>query len=413
MKREMDNKRRIGFQSALLVSAGVIIGAFLGAILAWWVGASGLGVLLMAVSVTGLVSRLWGLYALRGIEVSVRPEREALSVGQSVTVRYTLKNNKALPLIWLELCQDVPVRECLVPENGFILREFSPEEAEHTGRAKAYLSRFSFVMGYSTLEWECQWRGEHRGIYRVQSVTVRSGDGFGLTQSSGEVTSLGGRVITVWPKIVPVETWPFLRHVWSGRTGKAGWSEDPTVMRGERAYQPGDPWKRIDWRVAARTDELQVRQYDTVTPLSVLFILDAASLSDKEEGISILASAIHALSQSGIDCGLALPATASTAPVLLRPGEENAGAAGCLFALAAFEAESATERFDEIAVMSAAASTGQTWMVVESAADLGCPALAGRLSEGGVRLLCARRKTGAQMTKTYTFDELRRKEARA
>ncbi len=407
----MDKKRRIGFQSALLVSSGVIAAAFLGAVLAWRLGASGAGVLLMAVAVTGLASRLWGLYALKDMEVSVRPERETLSVGQSVTVHYTLKNNKALPLVWVELCQDVPVRECLVPDESFVRKEFSPEEAEHTGRARAYMSRFSFVMGYSTLEWDCRWTGARRGVYRPQNVVLRSGDGFGLTQSSGEVSGLEGRVITVWPKLVPVETWPFLRHVWSGHTGKAGWSEDPTVMRGERAYQPGDPWKRIDWRVAARTDELMVRQFDTVTPLSVLFILDAASLSDREEGISILASCIHALSRSGVACGLALPATAVAAPLLIRPGEDGAAASRCLFALAELEAESASERFDEISVMSAAADTGQVWIVAESAAELGCPALAGRLSEAGVRLLCARRREGVRMTKTYTFDELRRKEA--
>jgi uncharacterized protein (DUF58 family) len=406
----MGNKRQIGFQSALLVSTWVILGAFVGAILAWWVGASGAGVLLMAVSVTGLVSRLWGLYALKNMTVTVQPERETLSAGQSVTIRYTLNNKKALPLVWLELCQDVPVRQCLTPDDGFALRTFSPEEAEHTGRERAYIRRFAFVMGYSTLSWDTQWTGQCRGVYRPQNLVLRSGDGFGLTQSSGEVEGLQGRMLVVWPKIIPVETWPFLRHVWSGTTGKAGWSEDPTVMRGERAYQPGDPWKRIDWRTAARSDELMVRQYDTVTPLSVLFILDAAVLEDKEEGISVLASLIHALDFAGIDCGLALPATASRGPVVLRPEDPAVTAGQCLFALSEFEAESAGENFDEVAIMSAAAGSGQVWIVSQGAGSMGCPALAGKLSESGVRLLAARREDGVTMTKIYTFDEIRHKE---
>ena len=408
---ENNPKRRIGFQSTLLVSWGVILGAFVGAVLAWWIGSPGVGVLLMALAVTGLVSRLWGLHALGGMEATVQPERETLSAGQSVTVRYTLKNNKALPLVWVELLQDVPVRGCLKPDDSFRRREFSEEEAAQTGRASAYLRRFSFVMGYSTLEWDTEWTGVCRGVYRPGNLVLRSGDGFGLTQSAGEVSGLAGRRLIVWPKIVPVETWPFLRHVWTGSTGKAGWSEDPTVMRGERAYQPGDHWKRIDWRTAARTDELMVRQFDTVTPLSVLFILDAASLEDVEEGISMLARLIHALSYSGIDCGLALPATETRAPLVLRPEDPSVTEAGCLYALTEFEAESATERFDEASVMSAAAGSGQVWIVAQGTKSMGCPELAGRLSESGVRLLAARREDGGvAMTKVYTFQELRRKE---
>lgn len=408
----MDNKRHIGFQSTLLVSYGVIAGAFLGAILAWWAGVSGVGILLMALAVTGLASRLWGLRSLGAMEATARPERETLSVGQNVTVHYTLKNNKALPLVWVELMQDVPVRDCLAPDAGFVRRRFSAEETARTGRSEAYLRRFSFVMGYSTLEWDTVWTGQRRGVYRPGNLVLRSGDGFGLTQSSGEVSGLAGRMLVVWPQLVPVATWPFLRHVWTGATGKAGWSEDPTVMRGERAYQPGDPWKRIDWRTAARTDELMVRQYDTITPLSVLFILDAASLEDAEEGISLLASVIHALSAQGIDCGLALPATASRAPLLLRAEDPSVTEAGCMYALTEFEAESATSFFDEKNIMTAAVSTGQVWIVAQGAKSMRCARLAGRIAETGVRLLSAKREDGgAAVSKEYTFDEIRRKEA--
>lgn len=410
---DKDKTRGIGFESALLVSWGVIIGAFAGAVLAWWVGIDGVGVLLMAVSVTGLVSRLWGLHALRGMTVSVRAERQTLSVGQSVTVSYTLKNDKALPVIWAEVLQDVPVRDCLAPDGSFHLRTFSEEEAARTGRERAYSRRLSFIMGYSALAWDTVWTGLRRGVYRPDDLVLRSGDGFGLTQSSGTVKGLAGQQLVVWPKLVPVETWPFLRHVWTGTTGKAGWSEDPTVMLGEHAYQPGDPWKRIDWRTAARTDELMVRQYDTVTPLSFLFILDAASLEDVEEGISLTASLIRALSHNEIDCGLALPATEHRAPLLLRPEDPSVTPEGCLYALTEFEAESASDRFDEKGVMSAAAGTGQVWLVSQGAGSMTCARLAGRLSESGVRLLCARRESGVAMTKEYTFDEIRRKEAGA
>ena len=411
MKRTMDNKKRVGFQSALLVSVGVIAGSFAASLLAWWVNATGVAILLMAVAAAGLVSRLWGFYALKNISVDIQAERETLAVGQSVTLRYKIHNNKALPLVWLELCQDVPVRGCLAPDESFRLRSFSPEEAACTGQSSAYIRRFAFCMGWSELCWETVWTGMCRGVYRPKRPVLRSGDGFGLTQSIGEVAGLSDRVLAVWPRIVPVETWPFLRHVWSGSAGKAGWAEDPTVMKGLRAYEPGDPWKRIDWRTAARTDELMVRQFDTVTPLSVLFILDAASLADVEEGISILASLILALESAGVTCGLALPATGERPSVLLRPEDPGVTAERCLFALAEFAAESASGRFDETAVMACAAGTGQVWIMAGGARSMTCPELAARLAESGVRLLAERRETGVSMTKEYTFRELRREEA--
>lgn len=366
--------------------------------------------LLTALAAIGLVSRLWGSYALKNVDVTVSVGRKTISAGQTVPVRYTISNRKAIPLVWLELCQDVPVRGCLVPDDSFRLRTFSKEEAEHTGRENAYMHRMSFLMGWSELEWETVWTGACRGVYRFPGLVLRSGDGFGLSQTVSETKSLGDRLIVVWPKIVPVETAPFLRHVWSGRAGRAGWSEDPSVIKGIRAYQPGDPWKRIDWRVAARTDELMVRQFDTVTPLSMLFVLDAASLEDREEGISLLASVILDLEQKGVECGLALPSAGKTPPLLLRPDDPSVTAAQCLYSLADFSAENAGKKFDERGIMSCSASAGQVWIVTGGAGRVSCPGLVGKLSENGVRMLSEIREPGVSVVSEHTFREICRKE---
>lgn len=385
----MDKKKRVGFQSALLVSVGVIAGSFAASLLAWWVHADAVAALLLAVSVVGLVSRLWGLYALRRLETEVRADRETLSVGQELRMHYTIRNNKALPLIWLELCQDVPRRDCLVPGEGFERLRFSEEEAAHAGREEVWRRRFSFLMGFKELEWDCCWTGQRRGVYRPGDLVLRSGDGFGLTQSTAATGGFGGQVFVVWPKIVPVRTAPFLRNIWTGHTGQAGWVEDPSVLRGERAYQPGDPWKRIDWRTAARTDELYVRQYETLRPMSILFLLDSAELEDAEEGISLTASLIRHLSLEGIRCGLALPQTAERPALLLRPDDPAVTAERCLFALAEFDAEGARAgAFDRRALVSAAPEAGQLWLLGQESRSLRTGAAAQALERSGLRLLC-------------------------
>src|SRR5689334_25140702 len=44
-----------------------------------------------------------------------------------------------------------------------------------------------------------------------------------------------------------------------------------------RDYQPGDELRRIDWRLYARTDRLNIRETHEDTPLRVLLVLDVSA----------------------------------------------------------------------------------------------------------------------------------------
>lgn len=402
----MRKDKRLGFDTALLVSPYVIAGAFVLSLLAWWGGLDAVAALLLAVAAVGLVSRLWGEGALRRLEVSVTCESGHLSVGQTATLRYTIENKKALPLVWLELCQSLPARGCMSPEGGFRRVEYSAEQREYTGREGAYVRRFAFLMGWRSLSWACVWRGEKRGVYRPEGLLVRSGDGFGITESSAQSPALDGQVFAVWPELVDVDASALLRDIWSGETGRAGWAEDPSVMRGERLYQPSDPWKRIDWRTAARTEELYVRQFETILPQSILFVFDSAALADAEEAISLLGSLILELSARGVRCGLALPRTNNAPMQLLRPDDPAVGSEELMFALADFDAETAESGgFDIRALTSAASAVGRVYMIGQEKAALAAGKLAMALESSGLRYLC--REPGGGLC----FDELRRKGA--
>lgn len=398
--------RRLGFDSALLVGWYVIAGAFVLSLLAWWGGLDTVAALLLAVAAVGFVSRLWGDGALRRIDVTAVCESGHLTVGQTVSMHYTIKNKKTLPLVWLELCQDIPAHDCMTPEGGFVRREYSAEQREYTGRDGAYVRRFAFLMGWRSLEWACAWRGVRRGVYRPAALMLRSGDGFGLTESSRDTTALAGQVFAVWPEPVDVDVAPLLRDIWSGETGRAGWVEDPSVMRGERLYQPYDPWKRIDWRTAARVDELYVRQYETILPQSILFILDSASLADVEDSIRLLGSLIVELAGRGVACSLALPRTGSAPMRLLRADDPSVTLEALMFALSDHDAETAERGgFDVQAVASAASSAGRVYRIGQEKASLSADKLSAALESNGLRYLCCERGGG------LCFDDLRRKEA--
>ena len=386
-----------------MVNNAIIAICFGLSVIAWWLGTDLIATVLLTLGVVGLISHIWGMYALSKLEISVQADSTVLSAGQSITIGYHIENNKALPLIWLEICQDVPKNDCLIPDEEMKLREFSEEEANYSGRKSAYMRRMAFLMGNSEADFECRWTGKRRGVYRPSDLVVRSGDGFGLTQSVGSIEGLAGKTFVVWPKLVPVDTSVFLRNIWSGRTGRFGWSEDISVLRDEREYQAGDNWKRIDWRTAARTDELYTKQFEMIRPQSILFIIETATFSDREEALSVAASLIFELSGKGMSVGLSLPATAGKEAVLLRPDDPGTTLERCMYELSDHDCDTAVfDGFNIREIVSAHESAGQVWIISQDEDSLLKGRLHAALSFAAPRLLCAMADGGAA-----SFDSIR------
>ncbi len=358
----MSGSKHVGFQSSLIVNRGLIAACFVLSLLAWRLGLDAVAALLLALSIIGLISYLWGMFALKDLEIRVTAETTVLSVGQSAETTYQIENNKALPLVWLEICQDVPKNGCLEPDSSMTLRSFSETEAELAGRENAYMRRFAFLMGHSDLTWKCRWTGRRRGVYRPQDLLVRSGDGFGLTQSVCEYSGMKNDLFVVWPKIIPVQTAPLLRNLWTGRTGRSGWTEDITILRDERLYQEGDSWKRIDWRTAARTDELYTKQFERIRPQSLLLAVETYAFENAEEALSLAASLLCELFSQGISAGLVLPATGQKESILIRP--DGSELQKCLFEIADHDESTAfPDGFRVRSIAAAAEESGHLWIM--------------------------------------------------
>jgi uncharacterized protein (DUF58 family) len=102
---------------------------------------------------------------------------------------------------------------------------------------------------------------------------------------------------------------------------------------GVRPYRPGDPQKMIAWRLAARSDELSVKFFESTGAGDVL--LDFASLPQQlglEQRIARLAGWVLMAEAAGLGYGLRLP----SARVDVGRGHEHCER--CLEALALFEA---------------------------------------------------------------------------
>lgn len=379
----MKRKAQPGDGSSYLVSLGAIVFLFLAAVVTAYFGYLLLSGILLFLFVLAGVARIWGAVAMKNVSLRVTADRTMLYPGETAEITYTVENGKFLPLIWMELAQDMPARRCIMPESGFEEDERLVFADEAASRKVPVLKKgFSFIMGNSVTETPTVWRAACRGRYKASGLFVRSGDGFGLARTARDFAADDVPVMYVFPAHVQVDISPMLRDQWDSAAGRKGYAEDMTVLRGLRQYQDTDSWKRINWRIAARSDEIQVNLFETVQPRSAYFVFDGESFADQsgdrselETALEILGSLITDLYAAGVPCGLSLPRSKNVRAVDCAADGERPERLLCL--LSAYECLGKLDEnrvpepscFSESAPYTAAATAGKTYIITHSAED--------------------------------------------
>ena len=111
----------------------------------------------------------------------------------------------------------------------------------------------------------------HAGAYAAGPTVIGSGDPFGLFRLRKK---LPGQVeLLVLPVAFPLNAQDPGPGMEDGRfTGLT--SEDPTSPEDTRPYAPGDPLKRVHWKLSARRRELTVRRFEMPSPPDTLILTD-------------------------------------------------------------------------------------------------------------------------------------------
>jgi uncharacterized protein (DUF58 family) len=170
------------------------------------------------------------------------------SVGEQLQVTYTLRNRGLLPKPWLEVAQPSTLP---VPLPGRALG-LSPR-GERTWFARVPLTR--------------------RGHFRIDPLTIRTSDPFGLFEASAAVGR--GATLVVYPR---VERLPFWRvpvtSVEGTHASRERTFQTTPLVTSVRPYAPGDAYHRIHWPTTARQQELYVREFDVEQAGDVWLFLD-------------------------------------------------------------------------------------------------------------------------------------------
>ncbi len=323
----MKHDPKLGRSSSFLVSTStlaVMAGGILSALRLDIPVAAGLCLFFLLL---GLVCRWWSRRVIENVQIRLTCSRTRLFPGQQTTIRYTVENRKLLPLVWLELSQNGPDKGCLEPDEDF--EAYHPSFQTDPEHATPYLRQsFSFVGSFQTVEVDSTWTARCRGLYPIEAPVARSGDGFGLAQREQSLPVDDLPLLAVYPRQRSVDLSLFLQHQWDCAAGSRGWMEDNTILRGNREYLPGDNWKHINWRMAARGQGLPVNQYESIQPKGVHFILDGESFcgfpQELETALEVLSSILMGLSGSGMVCSLSLPRSRRFPAETLRSGSDGA-----------------------------------------------------------------------------------------
>ena len=277
----------IGELFMLLMLVVIAIGAGTGSALVVALGATA-----FVISAGGT---LWSKLSLAEVAYDAAPSDSHAFVGDEIEIVLTLENRKPLPIPWVQLIEFLPTGLTPLGDEGIKRRAYAggSEIVETTSLA-----------GYERVRFRHKVRAHHRGHYSIGPTELRSGDLFGLFGTVRR-DSRSPHGVTVYPRIVALDGWELpaakpMGDILSRNT----LLDDPSRPRSVRDYRPGDPLKRIDWKLSAKRDELTIRTYDQSVSNDVVVMLESRTVDYAWHGYKydVLESSVTGAASIAVRC---------------------------------------------------------------------------------------------------------------
>lgn len=208
--------------------------------------------ILMTVLLLLLLAVIYSRNGLKALSYSRYFSNKVAYVGDSLEMIEEIVNAKLLPLPWLRLESSIA--------RGL---EFASQENLGISSGEIYQNHISlfYLKSYRHIKRRHQVTCERRGLYRLESVTMTTGDPFGFTRKNK--TYPLSLELLVYPNLLRLEELPLPIHSWIGELPVKRWIvEDPFLTAGIREYSSGDSMGLINWKATARTGMMQVHKKD-------------------------------------------------------------------------------------------------------------------------------------------------------
>jgi uncharacterized protein (DUF58 family) len=209
--------------------------------------------------------------SLRSLQVS-RREIAPVSVGEALTIELCLMNRSLQAQTLLQLRDELPV-----------------------GLGKPVTRAIEQIAAQGTYTWVYQQPTQRRGIYRWQTVGLRTAAPLGLFWC--QRSRLAKAIAIVYPTVLPLSHCPLVDQL--GRelslqllSATQAQAATEGLTRTLRPYRWGDSTRLIHWKTSARYGELRVRELETYTGGQELVIgLDSSRWTPEDFEQAVVAAA--------------------------------------------------------------------------------------------------------------------------
>jgi uncharacterized protein (DUF58 family) len=215
-----------------------------------------------AIAGMGVAASIWSKGAWKGVTVEVGFEPSRAFIGEPITVRVRIVNDKRLP---------IPIVRILVPFPEGLL---SDPEAGPTS-LRGHRRRFSLA-GRSEVTLRLPVVARSRGEYWLEAVGMELADPFDLAPVGRQIHVEGSLLVMPEPQTgLPLRV--VRRLPFGSPAAAARLFEDREHFAGVREYEPGDPMHHVHWRVSAHAGRLQTKRFEPTRSAEVLFALDLSN----------------------------------------------------------------------------------------------------------------------------------------
>ncbi|MBK8025971.1 MAG: DUF58 domain-containing protein [Chloroflexi bacterium] len=204
-----------------------------------------------------LVSMLWAWFSIRWIGITRRTSSSRSQIGRRFDEMFLVQNRAVLPKLWLEIHDD---------------SDLPAHRASHVVPWLTFRASYRWYV-----ETTCQARGE----FRLGSLSIISGDPFGLFLLRRNLAATSRLV--VYPLTVPIVKFAIPSGALTGGEHQRQRAHFITTNAvGVREYVTGDSFNRIHWPTTARRNQLMVKEFEIEPKVDVWLFVDfsASSLAE-------------------------------------------------------------------------------------------------------------------------------------
>jgi uncharacterized protein (DUF58 family) len=232
-------------------------------------------------------AKLWSKAVLSGLRFFPKINKQKVFPGETITFQIRAENPRFLPA-WLQM--SLSLDSTLQPTSG-----------------EGTLTKESGLLWYEKVQFSWELAPQKRGVYPIGPLRARVGDLFGFF--TGEREAGDGLSITVYPRLVPVQSFFIPKRDFFGVPGGKSPVQDPIYILGTRDYQGWQPAKYIHWKTSARHSRLQEKVFEPSEQEKVLMVVDVSRFQGEgaaeafERTLEIVASVVVQLDQKGYAVG--------------------------------------------------------------------------------------------------------------